>query len=1225
MPVNIDLRVLNQLSQGKLDSQIQNIFDKFLFDLIDYLELQPSYKKIQITLSEILVKDPNSYILDSFVKKTVQDDSLLIELLKNDKYLPFILLREAYYCFIPKEIEDSEIIKICINQILENDLIKLDSFSEWKQLIRNTLVDRDFLLSQFDRLQKFFNIEATEPFDNPVQFFFKNIRENATLIGNRNVDNFYDLLFERYSYKTSKSLFSEEIVEVLRIIMVLFYEKKKYLSLTDYQTFLKDYLRNRKIESKLSLKKFTENLQWINKCSSIAPSYNRYYNTLNILPIHCSLLFNPLIEKYKIKKILTNFPFFSSPKFSENGFGTEVSMIFHLPKIYLDDLLKFIRNLQSNGFIVNKQIYVMKNNSNFLNLNYFLDFSSTKGIINPNIKTYKEKYELEHNIEYPTVSNLKKFSMFEIILLDRIRNLSVTGLTFDKRIETSNAIKDDVRNEKRRQETIIIDFKNRIDKIVKYKEEFLQFLTSNQDQGFYSICDRLNSIVVYLDLIESVFQNESRIKNEYQLKEILKGNSIFKTIEENIIINDGSIQAWIFQDLIPLYFKSRTLYKEKIEELRLYSSVLDSCYNLKILNLKSIINLVKHPELAKKIYETKEKKLKFIFKSEKLSKITNQKIESTLEELIKIKPPIIKPMLVNTILTSSFAKYYPIIILRYSPEILKKLVKVRAYFPRLIMSDTINVITKEKFIFVLIYLENIKEKALFLSILHNNFKDELIIYRRYYWRGIERVSKLLEFKDFYDFENHQFFYTRDLFDQLFIYTKQILGNKTLPSFNKNLSLFQSKLFWSTSQNMDGLVKLIKLRLSFQNLSFKLNNLNDFTSFRGNLKNYLLNQQNFLSIKSKEFFNQYVKSIKFIPAFRKFGMAQYHLYFRPDDNVDLKLILTNSFQKVEYPTSIEENQAIYLKYIFPYKKPNKTYLNWLIKSKKAVRESCLFYKKKVYTVIHFDHNLSSNGWNYSSNRFKIHIQNVLFNLKYRPENPNLREFNLEEYPEGDIHGPSSLEFNMLSQIYNWQSYDIKSYLGSKKHSIINNITKLIDKNLIFPYISLKNLDFQDKLSIILPNVNIELNKKIIEIFSFFNFCRIYEIEGELFIYGLNEIEPFENGFLIEIWFPKCEMDEFIDVFDLLSQYLEIKHYLILSDLVNGITLLRSIFGNSNFLKTYNPLVNFKWNSKDKIWMNHKLFNEKFEAIYPDLFFGIKKDNEINYQKSQQKPFDDPETL
>lgn len=84
------------------------------------------------------------------------------------------------------------------------------------------------------------------------------------------------------------------------------------------------------------------------------------------------------------------------------------------------------------------------------------------------------------------------------------------------------------------------------------------------------------------------------------------------------------------------------------------------------------------------------------------------------------------------------------------------------------------------------------------------------------------------------------------------------------------------------------------------------------------------------------------------------------------------------------------------------------------------------------------------------------------------------------------------------------------------------------------------------------------------------------------------KTFENGFLIDKWFPKCELDEFFNVFDLFFQYLEIKHYIILTDLVNGKNLL-------------------KWNVKDKIWMNHKLFNEKFELLYPDLIF---KDNQYH---------------
>jgi len=102
-----------------------------------------------------------------------------------------------------------------------------------------------------------------------------------------------------------------------------------------------------------------------------------------------------------------------------------------------------------------------------------------------------------------------------------------------------------------------------------------------------------------------------------------------------------------------------------------------------------------------------------------------------------------------------------------------------------------------------------------------------------------------------------------------------------------------------------------------------------------------------------------------------------------------------------------------------------------------------------------------------------------------------------------------------------------------------------------------------------------------------------------IRGFDKERSFENGFLIELWFPKCELDEFLNVFDLIFQYLEIRHYIILTDLVDGKTLLKSVYGDLDFFKKYNPLLNLKWNDKDKIWMNHKLFTEKMKKIYPDL--------------------------
>ena len=88
-------------------------------------------------------------------------------------------------------------------------------------------------------------------------------------------------------------------------------------------------------------------------------------------------------------------------------------------------------------------------------------------------------------------------------------------------------------------------------------------------------------------------------------------------------------------------------------------------------------------------------------------------------------------------------------------------------------------------------------------------------------------------------------------------------------------------------------------------------------------------------------------------------------------------------------------------------------------------------------------------------------------------------------------------------------------------------------------------------------------------------------------------------MIKIYFPKCEISEFMRLFDLLFEYLEIKDYLILNDLVDGKNLIKSIYGGLAFLNSYNPLKNLEWNEQDKIWQNPKIFTSKFEPIYPDL--------------------------
>jgi hypothetical protein len=123
--------------------------------------------------------------------------------------------------------------------------------------------------------------------------------------------------------------------------------------------------------------------------------------------------------------------------------------------------------------------------------------------------------------------------------------------------------------------------------------------------------------------------------------------------------------------------------------------------------------------------------------------------------------------------------------------------------------------------------------------------------------------------------------------------------------------------------------------------------------------------------------------------------------------------------------------------------------------------------------------------------------------------------------------------------------------------------------------------------------------ILKIFSFFNIGYIYEIEGEYYIQGFTEEHKFENGMMIKLYLPDCQLDEFEILFDSIFEYLEIEHYVILNDLVDGKYLLKSIYKNLDFLKSYNPLKNLIWNNKDKKWMNHKLFTDKFEKRYPPL--------------------------
>ncbi|MFX1317373.1 MAG: hypothetical protein ACFE9T_16030, partial [Promethearchaeota archaeon] len=126
-----------------------------------------------------------------------------------------------------------------------------------------------------------------------------------------------------------------------------------------------------------------------------------------------------------------------------------------------------------------------------------------------------------------------------------------------------------------------------------------------------------------------------------------------------------------------------------------------------------------------------------------------------------------------------------------------------------------------------------------------------------------------------------------------------------------------------------------------------------------------------------------------------------------------------------------------------------------------------------------------------------------------------------------------------------------------------------------------------------------------IFQYFNFGYIYEIEGEYYIHGFDEKNKIYSGLMIKLYLPNCELAEFLRIFEYVFRYLKVEKYLIITDLVDGESLIKSVYGSKSFLGKYNPLQNLIWNAKIEKWENHKLFSKTFEYLYPEFIFQRKE--------------------
>ncbi len=1199
----------NSLHNLKIEEvDLDSIFNSLVKDISDYLGIKPRFLKYTIALknkTEFSEEDTIS-ILDIGVYKYNLGSNLIINI--NKKYLkilPIILLRECYYLFIEESGTYVTLKKLIINQIIINDLSDFEDelLEDWSKLIKTNIENIDLIstgthqLSEFERMGSFFRLKRGIRKFDPVRYFFRHSNE-FNFNRDEGIHQTFTEKFHDYSLRSIEN--NNQIIETIYSIICIFYEVKKYRNLLSYKEYFKKFKGNI-LKTELSLRNFIQGMNWVKYKSLYSPSYQLIYNSINIGVFVVVFKFNPQLKRKNIFKILKSFPFFISPKLTFNGFSTHICGYVILPKIYIEDFKSFLEKIKSKNYLMNFYSQIRIKQDHVINLNYFMDSYQDKRIINPNYKNYLKKYEIRSQVKFGEKFYEKPLSTLDFLLLDRIRFHSISGFGFERRSETLSILKSDLLSLLKTKHSIILDLKEILKKFQEskdFRQDIIKLIRINEKFGFFFIKEQIEDSINIIELLEKKFIENQEITNLNQIQRILENENLIDVIEESLLLQKENLLITIIRQFINKSLNFKSDYKKKVKNYYLLKDFLNICHQLKIFRLNTIIEMMEKPSIVSHIFDKKQEDLKILREKYKIYKISMAKIENKFDEFLSADPPIIIPNMINTIPTTEYEDEYLQVILKISKSSKKILNHLKGFFPRFLIYLTKCVISEQNFYYTEISIPRLskKEKKIFLSFLKNCLKEEIIYIKSYIWSGF--IPGFTN-RNFYDFTKKQFFYTPDLFEQYFLYVKNTFPRLSDLPEEKNQT-FQENM-WDQVENFETLIEEVEKNDYARNLNFSIDYLNKLVNFDMKLKEILLDDEKYMELKNDFFFQNYIDSIDFLPAFSKFNLEQFYLYIYPFDlgEIDYRLLFTNSFQEVQYPAKIGKSNSLLIRYLMPFRAPNLSYINWITKSKRAIREYCAFSMKKIYTIFHTNFNLTPDGWDYSADKFKVHMQKVLFDPKYKIKIPELKEFDVSKILEAQRFGKHTPEFKSLTQIYDTDPIDIKSHLGTKRYPTIKNIKTLLEKNLIFPYISFKNLALNDEIHLILPKVKSVDNQKLLKIFSYFNLAHIYQIQGEFFIYGFNEEIHFENGLFIKLFFPKCELSEFFKIFDKLFDYLDIDHYIILHDLVDGKNLLKSIYGSLDFLDSYNPLLNFEWSEKDKKWINHKLFGYKFEPNYPNL--------------------------
>ena len=1185
--------------QKRLDPLVSTLIDM----ITEFLELDVLVNKYTFLWTNLPA--PREYKLESIfdygVERSYIGNKVEVKIFKNHfEFFPFILLREIYYLFIPRKIRTYEWVQLTVNQMILTDLSNHDSLLEWSSLTRENVKIFDKISDGFERLEDYDRLRQF--FKNPdlkrtsYKLFFKMLREDRQHLPKEN-DNIH--IFFADNLNIEPEYYTDELIETIRCLTEIFHNKKTYRGMTEYIRLFQQLKKDGILKTNLPTKIFVQNMEIVKSKTLIAPNYLINWKPLKCTILKCYIQFIPLLNKSKVLDILTKLPFIASPRLYYNGFGISLQIFFKIPDIYISDLISFLEKLHNYSFL-SFNVYKFEEKDEYSkNLNFYRNFFRNSTLPNPNNSLYTNRYELSSVREFGDKLLIYKPTLLDLTFFDRIQHPSNSGLGFERKDEILKAIKKDMMDVVSSHRGIIQQLRktlNLFHSSQKMKDRILQFMKNNEKYGFFYLKYFITNLVKLMKIL-SEFKGDIS-----QVQESISNKRFTYVLEENLLLNNKKLISLILKNSLQGINSSSSSYLEIVEHYKKFNDLFDCCYNLKLFDLNKIKRLLEEKNELTALYSKKDEKFKRIEAKYKMFKITNQLIDERIKTFLNYDPPIISPNLITTVKEQKMWQDNNCrfdLTLNYSQKTLKTL-KVLKIFNEITIINRFST-PNEKGKSLLDYicftppLLNL-QKMLFWSML--NTQLDIKNGKRYIGQGQNYYGTTLI--NFFDSETNQFFYTKDLFENLVKYIKALFGELSTQVKTQS-SRHQLNLFPMELSPIEYVRQVNALR---EKPDYNITHLKKLLHFHSHLKKYISNIDQYQQVKEDYFFKKYIKSIKFKPSFGSFGLSQFYLFIDcPNLNdIDFKILFLNSFQSLKFPMCIDDTVPFVIKYIMPYNNPNSKYLNWLTKSKKNTRSYCFYSVQKEHRIFHLNKNLTAKGWVYNKDDFKIYAEKILFREDYNPQLPEMIDLNFQKPLTGTIFCPDSPEFQALIKIYSTKSIDIKSFLGTKKRATVDALMILLEKDLIFPYLSLKNLGFNEVIRIILPETTSPIQKKLLQIFSFFNLCTVSEIGGKYFIQGFNKEKQFENGTSIKINFPVTHVGFFIDVFIKLFEYLEIEHYIILHDLGDGEHIIKSTFENVESFKSYNPLTNLIWDEVDKMWKNHKIYNENHEPIYPDLFYS-----------------------